>query len=230
MPPTPSQCQHRRLHIHCRRRLHYVAACLLSPSAHPGATGCGVRALALAPNSGAYFLLTVFDGAAGQGGRDRVRRCARTPHTRPRARAATPPACRTEPARVCRPPPTFHPRHALAAPPHGRRRRRNSRAGRRRRRRRDARHRRRSRRHRLRRRHRRRRRRRRRPSPPFATLLAALAALAAPHGTPLSPPPPPPPWPPVCAAAVGAAVAATTVAAVAAAVAAAAVACMGPCE
>ena len=88
-----------------------------SPSARSGATVCGVRAGALAPNSRADFLLKFCDGAAGQGGRDRVRRCARTPHTRPRARAATLPACRADPARVRRPPPAFHPRRALAAPP-----------------------------------------------------------------------------------------------------------------
>ena len=85
-----------------------------SPSAQSGAPVYGVRAVALAPNSRADFLLKLFDGATGQGGQDRVRRCARTPHKRPRARAAAPPAHLTEPARLRRLPPAFDPRRALS--------------------------------------------------------------------------------------------------------------------
>ena len=88
-----------------------------SPSARPGAMVFGVGAEAPAPNSRAYYILKFFDGAAGQGGQDRLRRCARTPHTHPRARTATLPACRADPARVRRPPSAFHPRLALSAPP-----------------------------------------------------------------------------------------------------------------
>ena len=57
------------------------------------------------------------DARRGQGGRDPVRRCALTAHARPRLRAATLPACWADHARVRRPPPAFHPRRALAAPP-----------------------------------------------------------------------------------------------------------------
>ena len=40
-----------------------------SPSAQSGARVCGVRAVALAPNSRADFLLTVSDGATGKVGK-----------------------------------------------------------------------------------------------------------------------------------------------------------------
>ena len=88
-----------------------------SSSAWLGAPVCGVRAVALAPNSGADFLLKFSSTSTGQGGRDRRRGARSPPHTRPRARAATPPTRPTDPARVPRPPPAFHPRRALSAPP-----------------------------------------------------------------------------------------------------------------
>ena len=88
-----------------------------SPSAQSGATVYGVRAVALAPNSRVNFLLKFSCCATGQGGRKRVRRCARTPHARPRASAAAQPTPRPEPPRVSRPPPAPRPRFALPAPP-----------------------------------------------------------------------------------------------------------------
>ena len=49
----------------------------------------GVGAVALAPHFeplGVYFVLALLDG---RGGRDRARRCAHTPYSRPRARVVT---------------------------------------------------------------------------------------------------------------------------------------------
>ena len=87
-----------------------------SPSAQLWAAVCGVRAVALASNSRVYYLLPPRDLSTGQGGRDRRRGARIPPHTRPRARAAAPPACQADPARVPHPPPAFHPRSALSAP------------------------------------------------------------------------------------------------------------------
>ena len=87
-----------------------------SPSAQLWAAVCGVRAVALASNSRVYYLLPPRDLSTGQGGRDRRRGARIPPHTRPRARASAPPACRADPARVPHPPPAFHPRRALSAP------------------------------------------------------------------------------------------------------------------
>ena len=59
-----------------------------SLSARSGATVCGVRAGALAPNPGANYLLKFHSTATGQGGRHRLRRCAHTPpHLPSRARS-----------------------------------------------------------------------------------------------------------------------------------------------
>ena len=49
------------------------------PDAHLGATGCGVRASALAPNSGADYLCPPRDLSTGQGRRDRDRAAAAAP-------------------------------------------------------------------------------------------------------------------------------------------------------
>ena len=75
-----------------------------------------MRAVALAPNSGAYYLLPLCGLSTWQGGRDRVRGVHFPPLTRPRARATTPPAWQTDPARVHRPLPASCPCLALSAP------------------------------------------------------------------------------------------------------------------
>ena len=80
-----------------------------SPSAQLGAPVCGVRAIALAPNSRVDFLLKLSSTSTGKETEIELRRCVRTPRTGPRARAATLPARRADPARVPRPPPAFHP-------------------------------------------------------------------------------------------------------------------------
>ena len=97
-----------------RARSHSDSPC--SPNTQSGATVGGVRAVALASNSRVYYLLPPRDLSTGQGGRDRRRGARIPPHTRPRARAAAPPACQADPARVPHPPPAFHPRSALSAP------------------------------------------------------------------------------------------------------------------
>jgi len=84
-----------------------------SPSARPGAMVHGVRAVALAPNSRADYLLLLQVLSTGQGGRDRRRGARNPPHPRPRARAAAPPARLIDPARARRPPPASHTRLAL---------------------------------------------------------------------------------------------------------------------
>ena len=83
-----------------------------SPSARPGAPVYGVRAVALAPNSGADFLLTVLDDPTGQGGRDRVRG-ARAPPTPALARAHRPRPHTWPTPRACA---ALRPPFALASP------------------------------------------------------------------------------------------------------------------
>ena len=120
-PPSLLIFCSRALGQHSRRNAHTPARAVMhtprcNASAQSGATVCGVKAVALAPNSRAYFLLMVFEGATGQAGRDRVRRCACTPYTCPRARAAAPHARLADPARLRRPPPTVCLPFALASP------------------------------------------------------------------------------------------------------------------
>ena len=74
-----------------------------SPSAQPGATICGVRAVALAPNSTADFLLHPHALSTGKVAEIRVRGARTKPLTRPSAHAAIPFVCWTDPPRA--PPP-----------------------------------------------------------------------------------------------------------------------------
>ena len=106
-----------------------------SPSAQPGATICGVRAVALAPNSTADYLLHPRALSTGKMAEIRVRGARTTPLTRPSAHAAIPFVCWTDPPRA--PPPYARLDRRIALHPHPspvRRHRCSSREGRRRRR------------------------------------------------------------------------------------------------